>query len=72
MVIIFYTRQDCPLCEDIEEKLLLFGCEYKYLDIDTDEALRKKYHSQIPVISLNSKELKWPFSDPELERFIQS
>lgn len=65
-----YSREDCPLCEEVEELLLRLNIEYSYVNIDHDETLRKKYHVRIPVIeNANKQELLWPFNDQQLLDF---
>ncbi len=71
-MVVLYSRQDCPLCEEVETQLLQANVSYKYIDIDEDETLRKKYHVKVPVlINADHKELTWPFDQAELEAFAQ-
>lgn len=69
--ILLYSRNDCPLCEDVEETLQRLNIEYKFIDIDLDETLRKKYHVKVPIL-LNHKqqELGWPFAESQLLTFV--
>jgi glutaredoxin-related protein len=69
--ILFFSRNDCPLCEDIEEKLLSSGCEYQFIDIDEDKSLLKTYHVRIPVLKKSNIELAWPFTDEQLFEFVK-
>ena len=65
-----YSREDCPLCEDVEENLVRLKIKYKFVDIDQDEILRKAYHVRIPVlIKDNNQELAWPFDECQLLEF---
>ncbi len=66
-----FSRQDCPLCEDVEDQLQSLGIKYEYIDIDESETLRKKYHVQVPVL-MNSldRTLNWPFAESQLMDFI--
>jgi len=68
-----YSREDCPLCEDVGENLVRLKVEYTFIDIDQDETLRKKYHVRVPVL-VNDKqqELAWPFDEAQLMVFIES
>ncbi len=69
---ILYSRKDCPLCEDAEETLISLNLNYKYVDIDLDSELRKKYHAKVPVLINDShKELTWPFSNDGLIKFAR-
>ena len=65
-----FSRQDCPLCEDVEELLLSLAIEFEYIDIDESDELLKKYHTQVPVL-MNSKgdSLNWPFEESQLMSF---
>ncbi|RNF39339.1 glutaredoxin family protein [Planococcus salinus] len=57
----FYTRQNCPLCE--EAKLMIelvqedFPLEYNEIDIESDDALHEKYMLMIPVIEKDGEVL---------------
>jgi glutaredoxin len=66
-----FSRQDCPLCEDVEEQLLGLSIDYEFIDIDESEELRKQYNSKVPVLmnSLNNC-LNWPFDESQLMDFI--
>ncbi len=67
-----YSREDCPLCEDVEENLVRLKVKYTFIDIDQDEALRKKYHVRVPVlVNALEQELAWPFDDARLTEFLQ-
>lgn len=66
---IFYTREDCPLCEDVEETLIALKIDYHPVDIDLDESLLKKYNAKIPVLVCNNKELYYPFTTEQLKEF---
>ncbi|MCF6318607.1 MAG: glutaredoxin family protein [Proteobacteria bacterium] len=67
-----YSREDCPLCEDVEENLVRLNVKYTFVDIDSDEILRKEYHVRIPVLENNlQQELAWPFDDVRLMEFLQ-
>lgn len=67
---LLYSRNDCPLCEDVEETLLRLKIEYNFIDIDLDEILRKKYHVKVPVLENQKKQtLNWPFDENQLKEF---
>jgi len=70
-VIILFSRNDCPLCEEVEDMLVQFEISYRYVDIDLDDNLRKKYHVLVPVLqNLTKQELRFPFDEGELKRFV--
>ena len=57
---IIYSRQDCHLCEKLEDEL---RCVYKDLlnilmvDIDEDINLKKLYGLEIPVLMINNERI---------------
>ena len=65
-----YSREDCPLCEDVEELLAKIKISYTFIDIDLDPELKKIYHVRVPVL-LNeaNQELAWPFEESEVLEF---
>ncbi|MCF6289304.1 MAG: glutaredoxin family protein [Proteobacteria bacterium] len=70
---ILYSRQDCPLCEEVEENLIRLNLPYEFIDIDLDENLRKSYHVKIPILVNDSQQqLCWPFTQQELLEFAVS
>lgn len=67
-----YSREDCPLCEDVEENLIRLKVKYTFVDIDQDESIRQAYHVRIPVLVNDlQQELAWPFNESQLIEFIQ-
>lgn len=68
---IFYSRNDCPLCEDIEDTLNQLGISYTFVDIDSDESLKKKYNAKVPVLMHNNQELCFPFTTDDIIKFAQ-
>lgn len=70
---ILYSRNDCPLCEDVEDSLLKLNIKYTFVDIDSDEKLLKKYHVRIPVlVNKHNQELCWPFEEADLLEFAHN
>jgi glutaredoxin len=68
-----YHTQGCHLCEkarDILWPLLSQGYQFHEVDIaDTDELL-EVYGLRIPVISVEGRELGWPFDQASLMQFL--
>lgn len=65
-----YSREDCPLCEDVEELLIRMELRYVFVDIDLDPVLRKSYHVRVPVlINDANQELAWPFDESQVLDF---
>jgi glutaredoxin len=67
-----YSRNDCPLCEDVEDSLRILDIDYIFIDIDLNEKLRIKYHVRVPLlVNDKNQELAWPFSQEQLREFCQ-
>lgn len=62
-----YTRQHCPLCEDMAELLAEYRDELRFVvesrDIDTDPEWRARYHTEVPVLMLGEAEICRHFLD---------
>ncbi|MFD1863348.1 glutaredoxin family protein [Planococcus chinensis] len=58
-MITFYTRANCPLCEEARLMLQLvqedFELDVQEVDIESDEALHEKYMLMIPVVEKGGK-----------------
>ncbi|MGK7379483.1 glutaredoxin family protein [Planococcus sp. 1R117A] len=58
-MITFYTRQNCPLCDEAKMMLELvredFPFEYEEVDIESDDAIHEKYMLMIPVLEKDGK-----------------
>lgn len=52
-----YTRPGCHLCDEAKAAIHASGCDGEFsleeVNIDEDPALRERYGSDIPVISIN-------------------
>jgi glutaredoxin len=63
MVIEFYTRKKCPLCEKGKKILLELQEEWEFeieeKDIDTNDEWTEQYGLMIPVVVLNGEELQY-------------
>lgn len=59
--VIFYTKEQCLLCDEAYSLLELLAYEYpieiESIDIYTDDQLLEKYHVDIPVVKINEREL---------------
>jgi len=62
-----YMRQGCHLCEDMEQQIheLLVPGSYRLnlVDIDADEALKKRYNEWVPVLNHADQEICHHFLD---------
>jgi uncharacterized membrane protein len=69
--ITFYTRENCSLCDqaliELEEIQAEIPFKLSVIDIDSDQALQKKYLELIPVVEIGPYTLKAPFTKQELE-----
>lgn len=58
-MITFYTRANCPLCDEARLMLQLvkedFELDVQEVDIESDEELHEKYMLMIPVIEKDGK-----------------
>ena len=69
--IIFYTRQDCRLCDDMESKLNAFianlggqiAVDVLMRDIDDHSQWYKRYREYVPVLVVNDEEVCHYFFD---------
>ncbi|MBM7571053.1 glutaredoxin family protein [Aquibacillus albus] len=59
--VVMYTKENCPLCEDAKELLLILKNEVSFsfeeIDIYTDDRLLEKYQLMIPVVEIDGKEV---------------
>jgi len=55
-----YSRPSCHLCDDAKAAIEPLICRYSIAlvvtDVDSDDALRQAYGSEIPVVMINGKE----------------
>jgi glutaredoxin len=64
-----YGRPDCHLCDDARAALERVRATHPFrldeVDIETDDALLKRYLERIPVVALDGEELFDLFVDEE-------
>lgn len=57
----FYTKKNCPLCEDAKALLLLLQQDYPFeleeRDIYTNDTWLEAYQISIPVVDINGVQL---------------
>ncbi|MGM0952230.1 MAG: glutaredoxin family protein [Pseudomonadota bacterium] len=77
MELVFYTTDQCHLCE-LAEALLVHTpmpepVPVEAVDIAQSEALVERYGTRIPVLRRNDTgaELDWPFTSDQLQTFLQ-
>jgi glutaredoxin len=55
--LVLYGRPGCHLCDDARVVLQRLGTPFEEIDIESDDALLKRYLERIPVIALDGEEL---------------
>lgn len=71
--ITLYHTQGCHLCEkarDLLWPLLSRGYQLHEVDIADSDDLIDAYGVRIPVISVDDRELGWPFDQTKLMQFL--
>ena len=48
-----YGRPGCHLCDDARDVLLRVGAPFDEVDIESDDALFKRYLERIPVVAVD-------------------
>ncbi|MEM9776818.1 MAG: glutaredoxin family protein [Chloroflexota bacterium] len=70
-----YTKDPCPLCDDV--KLLLDALQETYphqleeIDITQDHDLNMHYRFLIPVLQIGDRQIKAPIGMADLNRFLR-
>lgn len=70
-----YRRDGCHLCDDAERQLEALAHELHFaielIDIESDEALHRRYLIEIPVVAVGDREvLRAPFSPQTLREAL--
>lgn len=75
MEIILFTKDPCPLCDDVKEMLDALQGTYPHnlveVDITQDEELNGRYRFAIPVLKIRDNQLKAPITLFELTKFLR-
>jgi len=71
--LIIYTRNDCPLCHEMEAviaaELPKFDAHIKRIEIDGDPALEARFGTEVPVLFVNDrKAFKYRCTPAELRQ----
>ena len=70
-----FTKDPCPLCDDIKELLVTLAGTYPHqlteIDIAQDQDLNARYRFNIPVLKIGDRELKAPISLLDLSKFLR-
>ena len=58
--VVIYSRPGCHLCEEAKTVIEASGCRDEYtleeINIESDPELLRRYHYDIPVITINGQE----------------
>ena len=63
MSLVLYGRPGCHLCDDARAVLRRVGHPFEEVDIESDDALLRRYLERIPVVALDGEELSDYFVD---------
>jgi glutaredoxin len=61
--LVLYGRPGCHLCDDARAVLRRVGHPFEEVDIESDDALLRRYLERIPVVALDGEELYDVFVD---------
>ena len=76
MALVFYTRENCGLCDKAKALLTVGGLadRVRMVDIDADLDLIQRYGDQVPVI-LNEdtgEKITWPFTASQIRDLAEA
>jgi glutaredoxin len=63
--LVLYSRPGCHLCDDARVVLERIGEPFEEIDIESDDALLKRYLERIPVVALDGEDLYDFFVDEQ-------
>ena len=71
--VVVYSRRGCHLCEIVKETLLKLhrrgGFTWREVDVDSDEALRRQFNDEVPVVFIDGrKAFKYRMDEREFLR----
>jgi glutaredoxin len=75
--VIVYSRKGCHLCEIVKEKLMKLerrgGFRWREVDVETDEALRRQFTDEVPVVFIDGhKAFKYRLDEQEFLKKLAS
>jgi glutaredoxin len=73
--VILYSRKGCHLCDLVKESLHKLhqrgGFSWREVDVDSDDALRRQFTDEVPVIFINGrKAFKYRLDEQDFLRRI--
>jgi glutaredoxin len=66
--LVLYGRPGCHLCDDARAALQRIGHPFEEVDIESDDALLRRFLERIPVVALDGEELSDYFVDEDALR----
>ena len=71
--VVVYSRKGCHLCEIVKETLSKLqrrgGFQWREVDVDSDEELRRKFTDEVPVVFIDGrKAFKYRMDEHEFLR----
>ena len=71
--VVVYSRKGCHLCEIVKETLNKLqrrgGFEWREVDVDTDDELRRQFTDEVPVVFIDGrKAFKYHMDEQEFLR----
>ncbi len=75
--VVVYSRKGCHLCEIVKETLSKLqrrgGFQWREVDVDADEDLRRKFTDEVPVVFIDGrKAFKYRMDEHEFLRKLDS
>jgi glutaredoxin len=75
--VVVYSRKGCHLCEIVKETLTKLqrhgGFEWREVDVDTDDELRRQFTDEVPVVFIDGrKAFKYHMDEQEFLRRLAS
>lgn len=68
--LLMYSRENCPLCDEMREQLTAFtnsyDCDLSVVDIAADDSLSARFSLRIPVLFVDGSELCFGKLDADL------
>ena len=75
--VIMYSRKGCHLCEVMKETLSKLerrgGFTWSEVDVDSDEALRRQFTDEVPVVFIDGKKaFKYRMTERDFLRRLEA
>lgn len=75
--VVFYTKENCLLCEEVDVLLEMYAAMYSFIierrDIYTNDDWLEAYHLTIPVVEIADEQIMSPDINSEtLSQFLES